>query len=82
MYASFFAATQAVAIGEDKTPGKTVQVADPAAKSFLTLAKKCAAKAGVTLSDQGHLEYSARFKKVLSFGVEGFDQRMFVWSGS
>lgn len=82
--ASFFAANSTPLDKDlaDKEPGESLTFESKSAKNFLSVAKGFAEKHGLRLIDQGRKEYSARFKHVESFGIEGSIQRMFIWSGA
>lgn len=82
--ASFFAANPAPAAeeGAEKAPGQSLTFEGEPAKSFFGIAKAFAEKNGLQLTDKGRPEYSPRFKRIESFGVQGSAQRMFIWAGA
>lgn len=80
--ASFFASSPAAASTEDTAPTAQSLTFEDNSKSFLGVAKAFAEKHGLALADKGRREFSARFKYVISFGITGSTQRMFVWSGN
>lgn len=82
--ASFFAANTAPVAedGTEKAAGQSLTFEGATAKSFLGVAKAFAEKHGLLLTDKGRPEYSSRFKRVESYGVQGSGQRMFVWAGA
>jgi len=82
MKAAFFAANQQpVKEVSDKLPGSSLTMEKQGAKAtFISVAKAFAEQNGLSLTDEGRLEYSSRFPNIQSFGIKGHVQRLFVWA--
>lgn len=65
--------------GDESEPCRECASLSTVAPSFLDAAAAIAKQAGLQLTDDGRKEVSARFAQVMSFGVAGATQRIFVW---